>query len=358
MVQYYISSLGLQLLIPGTKMVELPQRSKTVLKIIVGEYISSGAAVSSDTICRGYSLRASPATIRHEMAYLAEEGFITRPHTSAGGVPSDKGYRYYVEDLLDEARIATEERAAIRRRFKSARQDPDEWARLAVSILTQRLQNIALATPLRAPLCHVRHLDVVSLEGRMILVVLVLKEGKTRQRFLTLDRSIPQEALTAAAGRLSEAYRGLTAPELRAAALALSPIEEIIGGTVLRMMQAEDAHHHEQYYLDGWRYLMAQASTIQASRMVSLVEALERRSILGTLLSNLETTQGVRITIGNENEDEALRECTVVISNYGSGEHRGAIGVIGPTRMPYGRVIPIVDYVSTLMSELVNETYA
>lgn len=339
-------------------MIELPQRSGTILKIIVGEYISSGVAVSSDTIYRRYSLRASPATIRHEMAYLAEEGFISRPHTSAGGVPSDRGYRYYVEDLLDEAHITAEERAAIRRRFKQARQEPDEWARLAVSILTQKLQNIALATPLRAPLCHLRHLDVVSLEGRMILVVLVLKEGKTRQRFLTLDRTVPQDALTAAAGRLSEACRGLTAPEIRAGALQLSPVEEIISETTLRMMQAEDAHQHEQYYLDGWRYLMAQASAIRASRMLSLVEALEERSILGTLLANLEGTPGVRITIGNENEDEALRECTVVISNYGAGERRGAIAVIGPTRMSYGRVIPIVDYVSTLMSELVNETYA
>jgi heat-inducible transcriptional repressor len=92
--------------------------------------------------------------------------------------------------------------------------------------------------------------------------------------------------------------------------------------------------------------------------MLSLVEALERRSILDTLLADIESESGIRITIGNENEDEALRECSVVISHYGDGEHRGAIGVIGPTRMPYGRVIPVVDYVSSLMSQLVSQTYA
>jgi heat-inducible transcriptional repressor len=339
-------------------MIELPQRTGIILKIIAGEYISSGVAVSSDAIYRGYSLRASPATIRHEMAYLTDEGFITRPHTSAGGIPSDKGYRYYVEDLMDEAQITAEERAAIRRRFKQARQEPDDWARLAVSILTQKLQNIALATPLRAPLCHFRHLDIVSLEGLMILVVLVLREGKTKQRFLTLDHALSQDALTAAAAKLSEAYRGLTVSEIRSQPLELSPIEEIVTGTVIRMMRAEDAHQHEQYYLDGWRYLMAQAGMIRANRMLILVEALERKNMLGTLLANLEGEQGIRITIGNENEDEALRECTVVMSNYGAGEHRGAIGVIGPTRMPYGRVIPIVDYVSSIMSELVSQTYA
>jgi heat-inducible transcriptional repressor len=339
-------------------MIELPRRTEMILKIIVGEYISSGVAVSSDAIYRGYSLRASPATIRHEMAYLADEGFIARPHTSAGGVPSDKGYRYYVEDLLDEAQITADERAAIRRRFKQARQEPDEWARLAVSILTQKLQNIALATPLRAPLCHFRHLDIVSLEGLMILLVLVLKEGKMKQRFIALDGPVSQDALSASASKLNDAYLGLTGSAIRALSLELSPIEEIVTETVLRMMQAEDAHQHEQCYLDGWRYLMAQANMMRDNRMLSLVEALEGKSILNTLLGNLESEPGIRITIGNENIDESLRECSVVISNYGAGERRGAIGVIGPTRMPYGRVISVVDYVSALMSELVSQTYA
>lgn len=338
-------------------MIELPQRTGLILKIIVGEYISSGVPVSSDAVYRSYSLRASPATIRHEMACLADEGFISRPHTSAGGVPSDKGYRFYVEDLLDETQIAAEERAAIRRRFKQARQEPDEWARLAVSILTQKLQNIALATPLRSPLCHLRHLDIVPLEGLMILVVLVLGEGTTKQRFVTLDQTASQDALNAAAARLSESYRGLTVPEIQSLSLQLSPIDEIIAGTVMRMMQAEDAHRHDQYYMDGWRYLMAQASMIRASRLLSLVEALERKGMLSALLANPDSEPGIRVTIGNENEDEALRECSVIISNYGVGERRGAIGVIGPTRMPYGRVIPIVDCVSSLMSELVSETY-
>jgi heat-inducible transcriptional repressor len=339
-------------------MVELPQRTGMILKIIVGEYISSGVAVSSDAIYRGCSLRASPATIRHEMAYLAEEGFIARPHTSAGGVPSDRGYRYYVEDLLDEAQITAEERAAIRRRFKQARQEPDEWARLAVSILTQKLQNIALATPLRAPMCHFRHIDIVSLEGLMILVVLVLREGRTKQRFITLERPISQDDLTAAAAKLNEAYLGLTGSGIRAHSPEPSPIEGIVTETVLRMMQAEDAHQHEQCYLDGWRYLMAQANMMRGNRMLSLVEALERKSILNTLMGDLESEPGIRVTIGNENIDEALRECSVVMSNYGAGERRGAIGVIGPTRMPYGRVISVVDYVSALMSELVSQTYA
>ncbi len=338
-------------------MIQLPARSERVLKIIVGEYIATGVAISSDAIYRGYSLRVSPATIRHEMAYLEGEGFIGRPHTSAGGIPSDKGYRYYIEDLLDDDQITAEERAAIKRRFNKAGHEPDEWARLAVSILTQKLQNIALATPLRAPLCHFRHLDLVSLEGSIMLVVLILREGKTRQRFLTLSQMVSQDELTATANRMNEAYIGLIGSEIQSLSQQMSPIEEAVTEVIVHMMQVEDAQQYEQFYLGGWRYLVAQSDMIRSSRIVSLVEALEERSILGTLLANLGSTPGIRITIGSENEDEVLRGCSVVITNYGAGERRGAIGVIGPTRMPYGRVISVIDYVSSLMSELVSKTY-
>ena len=338
-------------------MIHLPERTGRILKIIVSEYIATGVAISSDAIHRGYVLRVSPATIRNEMAYLEEEGFIGRPHASSGGIPSDKGYRYYIEDLLDDNQITVEERAVIRRCFSKAGQEPDEWARLAVSILTQKLQNIALATPLRAPLCHFRHLDLVSLEGSIMLVVLILREGKTKQRFLTLSQMVSQDELTATANRMNEAYIGLTGSEIQSLPQQASPIEEAVTGVIVRMMQAEDVQQYEEFYLDGWRYLIAQSDLIKNNHIVSLVEALEKKSILGTLLADLWSKPGIRITIGNENEDEVLHGCSVIMTNYGTGERQGAIGVIGPTRMPYGRVISVVDYVSSLMSELVSKRY-
>lgn len=339
-------------------MAELTERKGTILKIIVGEYVASATPVASESIARGYSLGISPATTRHEMARLEEEGYIARPHTSAGAVPSDKGYRYYVECLLKEARLSQEEQLAIQHFFCEVEQEPENWARLAVTVLTQRLKSIALATPPRAPVCHFRHLDLVALQELLILLVLVLQEGKIKQQLFASEQAASQDELTALANKLNAAYQGLTYTQIGAQELDLSPIEERIIGTIVQVMEAEDKQQYKQFYLDGWRHLVSQAEFIKSKKMLNLIEALEERSILNNLLSSLGNESGVKVTIGSENTEEVLQECSVILSNYGARERRGAIGVIAPTRMPYSRAIPTIDYVSTIMSELVSGVYA
>ncbi|TET86952.1 MAG: heat-inducible transcription repressor HrcA [Dehalococcoidia bacterium] len=339
-------------------MAELPERTGTILKIIVGEYVASVTPVASESVTRGYSLGISPATTRHEMARLEEEGYIARPHTSAGAVPSDKGYRYCVECLLKEARLGQEEQLAIQHFFSQAEQQPESWARLAVTVLTQRLKSIALATPPRAPVCHFRHLDLVALQELLILLVLVLQEGKIKQQLFASEQVVPQDELTTLANKLNATYQGLTYTQIGAQELALSPLEERIIGTIVQVMEAEDKQQYEQFYLDGWRYLVRQAEFVKGRKMLDLVEALEEGGILNNLLGSLGSESGIKVTIGNENEEEALQECSVILSNYGAQGRRGAIGIIGPTRMPYSRAIPTIDYVSAVMSELVSRTYA
>lgn len=337
---------------------ELPERRATILRIIVAEYIASAGPVASDIIARGYSLGISPATIRHEMARLEEEGYVSRPHTSAGGVPSDKGYRYYVGCLLKESRLRPGDQVAIRRFFNEAEQELEAWARLAVTVLTQRLESIALATLPRAPVCHFRHVDLVALQELLILLVLVLQEGGIRKRILAPTEVVSQDGLTACANRMNAAYQGLSYRQISAREAGLSPIEEQVTDVVMRTMEAEDEQQYEQFYVDGWRHLVGQTEFMKGNRMLSLVEALEERSILRSLLASAASESGVTVTIGNENKAEALQECSVILSDYGVEERRGAIGVIGPTRMPYSRAIPIVDCVSAIMSDLVGRIYA
>jgi heat-inducible transcriptional repressor len=339
-------------------MAELPERRGTILKIIVGQYVASATPVASESIARGYSLGISPATTRHEMAHLEEEGYIARPHTSAGAVPSDKGYRYYVEWLLKEAKLSQEEQLAIQLFFYQAEQEPQNWARVAVTVLTQRLKNIALATPPHTPVCHFRHLELIALQELLILLVLVLQEGKIKQQLLALEQAVSQDELTALANKLNAAYQGLTYSQIGAQELDLSPIEERIIGTIVQVMEAEEKQQYEQFYLDGWRHLVSQAEFIKSKKMLHLIEALEERSILNNLLGSLGSESGVKVTIGSENEEEVLQECSVILSNYGAQGKRGAIGVIAPTRMPYNQAIPTIDYVSTIMSELVSGVYA
>src|SRR4030043_262467 len=162
----------------------LSERRGIILKIIVSEYTTSGIPVASEGIARRYALGVSPATTRHEMAHLEEEGYISRPHVSAGGVPSDKGYRYYVEYLIKEAKLSDEEQHAIQQLIYQAEQELEEWAHLAATFLSQRLKGIALVTLPRASVCHFRHLDLIALQECQVLFVLLLKEGEIKRLVL------------------------------------------------------------------------------------------------------------------------------------------------------------------------------
>jgi heat-inducible transcriptional repressor len=342
------------------KMAELSQRRGAILKVVVAEYIATGVPVASEAVARGYSLGIGPATIRNEMAYLEEQGYMGRPHPSAGGVPSDRGYRYYVGCLMSEEKISQRERRAIQQFFSQVEREPDEWARLAVSVLTQRVRSIAIATPPRATVCHFRRLELISLQELMVMLVLVLQEGRMKQRLIGLEQTASQGELVVMANKLNEAYRSRDHIGIhnRAVELHLSPIEERVTDVIVEVMKTEDNEGYERCYLDGWRYLVGNAGVIGSRRMLDLVEALEERSVLNRLLSASGDSEGIRITIGGENAELALQECSVILSNYGAGGSRGTIGVIGPTRMPYNRAIPMVEYVSAVMSELVGSVYA
>ncbi|HJX69555.1 MAG TPA: heat-inducible transcriptional repressor HrcA [Dehalococcoidia bacterium] len=335
----------------------LPERRGIILKIIVSEYTTSGIPVASESIARRYALGVSPATTRHEMAHLEEEGYISRPHVSAGGVPSDKGYRYYVEYLIKEAKLSDEEQHAIQQLIYQAEQELEEWARLAATFLSQRLKSIALVTLPRASVCHFRHLDLIALQEYQVLFVLLLQEGEIKQLVLTLEQAVSQDELTALANHLNAVYKGLDYSQIDAQEIELSPLEEQIAVTILQTMQVEDKQQYDQFYLSGWRHLLSQPEFIKGEKTLSLVEALEEGSLLNSLLGSLGHEPGVKVVIGNENEEEALRGCSVILSNYGI-RVRGTIGVIGPTRLLYHQAIPIVDYLSSVMSGVVNEIYA
>ncbi len=355
-----VSSLFSRLLIGEGEMAELSGRRGTILKVVVGEYIASGVPVASEILARRYSLGVSPATIRNDMAFLEDQGFIIRPYASAGGVPSDLGYRYYVGSLLNEVTISQRERRIIQRHFDQVEGEPDEWARLAVSLLTDRLRSIALATPPRAAVCHFRRLELVPLQESLVLIVLLLQEGQIRQHLVDLSEATSGDELAVMAGKLNEAYWGLDHSTItsRAPDLHLSPLEARISGLVAWMMEAGDDRQYERYYMDGWRYLLGSVDAIGSQRMLRLAEALEDRRVLTRLLGRLGGSAQMRITIGDENGDEALEGCSVILRSYGARGRRGAIGVIGPTRMPYSRAIPMIECVSTLMSEMVERVYA
>jgi heat-inducible transcriptional repressor len=334
----------------------LSQRAQTILKIIVSEYINTASPVPSERIVRSYSLGVSPATIRSEMARLEEEGFITRPHISAGGIPSDKAYRHYVESLIDEGWLPPKEQAAIKQVFRQVTRGAEEWARLATALLSQRLSGVGLASAPQARECRFKRMELVLIQEFLVLLVVVLGDAKLVKELLTIDSPLSQDELTVIANRANDHYSGLTRSQVSAMPARASAIEQQVKSAMEDLMQSEDEHECGELYLDGMRHLLAQPEFTEPGTASNIVEMLEDRRMLRELINALSDEPGLRVTIGSENKDSLLKGCTIILRSYGvPGQTRGAIGIIGPTRMQYHQALPTVEYLSSLMTQLTEK---
>ncbi len=332
----------------------LTPRREAVLKIIIGEYIATAVPVASDAIFRNYQLGVSPATIRNDMAYLEEEGYIARPHTSAGSVPTDKGYRHYVESLAKEVELPTEEQYRIRKLFQEVEEEFERWLKLAAAIMARLVRTAALVTFPKPRQCRLRHLELVALHEFVALMVLVLSEAILKRQLLSFDKPMTQEQLTGFANKLNAAYSELNSSEISAKTLELSAEENQVMEAVLDMMVAEDEIEYYQPYLEGLRLMLGQPEFAQKDRMLSIMELMETQEWLRSAFPRWSSDVGVRVIIGGENQDETLRDLSLVFSRYGvPGRVGGAIGVIGPTRMDYRQAISAVSYMSGILSDLV-----
>jgi heat-inducible transcriptional repressor len=334
----------------------LAERRSRILRLIVDEYVESAMPVGSETMVRKYRLPVSPATIRNEMARLEEQGYITHPHTSAGRVPSDKGYRYYIESLMEEQDLTQEERETIRHQFHQAGRELEEWVRLAAAVLAQAVRNMAVVTTPRSPHCRLKHLELVSLHDLVVLLVLVLHDGHLMQQVLTLSEALSQDELTATAHRLTDLYKGLTAPQAHSKAAELSPLESQVMDEVWALMTAEDEGRYDEAFLEGVPLVLGQPEFSRTEKMLDLLAVLDEYSLTRMVPLRSLAGEGVTVVIGRENQEDALRECSLLVTRYGvPGALSGALAVLGPTRMRYPRTISTVRYLGALMSDLVSQ---
>jgi heat-inducible transcriptional repressor len=334
----------------------LAERRSRILRLIVEEYVESAMPVGSETMVRKYRLPVSSATIRNEMAKLEEEGYITHPHTSAGRVPSDKGYRYYIESLMEEQDLTQEERETIRHQFHQAGRELEEWVRLAAAVLAQAVRNMAVVTTPRSPHCRLKHLELVSLRDLAVLLVLVLQDGRLMQQVLTLSKALSQDELTAAAHRLTDLYKGLTASQAQSKAVELSTLESQVMDEVRALMTAEDEGRYDEAFLEGVPLVLGQPEFSRTEKMLDLLAVLDEYSLTRMLPLRSLAGEGVTVVIGRENQEDALRECSLLVTRYGvPGALSGALAVLGPTRMRYPRTISTVRYLGALMSDLVSQ---
>ncbi len=332
----------------------ISNRQELILRHILEEYIVSAVPVGSEALTRRPGLGVSSATVRHEMATLEDEGYITRPHSSSGGAPTARGYRYYVESLWGVRELPANRRLAMRRRLHDSEPDVDSWTRVAARMLSDLTQNMALATFPRSISSRVRQVQLVQLHEFLVMLVLVLHEARLYKELVPLEEPVDAEGLGEVVNRLNSQISGLSRQEILSKVPEGSPFERQVLGEVLRVLEEGERAAAADYLTEGLRHLLAQPEFVGSERTVEIVEALESQRLVQAILEENPQEGEVRVLIGEESRHDALKPLGVVLGQYGvPGSITGIVGIVGPMRMEYGGTVAGVQCLSDLLSELV-----
>ena len=333
----------------------LSERQESILRLVVRTYVETGQPVGSRTLVQHYDLDVSSATVRNELSTLGDLGFLLQQHTSAGRVPTELGYRYFVQKLLGEFHLPVHEKQMIRHQFHQARLEINQWMQLAAAILARASQGASFVTAPYARANRYKHLQLIATQGRLVLLVLVLHSGEVKQQMLTLAEPLPQVRLSIAADHLNDLYKDDTYDEIGRQTTQLDTLEYEVTRLVLDILGRADNRSISDIYRDGLINLMEHEGTRQAIRV------LEERTLLANVISQalVPESSGVQVVIGGEGRWEELKDCTIIMARYGvPDDFSGTVAVIGPTRMAYGRNVAAVRYVADLMSGFVYDYYA
>jgi len=343
----------------------LDLRAQAILRAVIEEYVGTATPVGSQALVERYGLGVSSATVRSILAELEHAGLLTHPHTSAGRVPTDAGYRFFVESIVDSVPVPAVEQLMIRHQFGQVEFASEHWFRLAARTLATVTHAAGLATPAKPRAAHVRRVDLVAINDRLASLILVLREGAIKQQLVNLDRPVDEQVLTAVAAVVNDRVAGRTAAAAEAALRSVDADDEIgalvarVGERVVRTLREYDADAIEELFSDGLLNVMAAPEFAQSDKLRRVFSALENRAYLGELVVTVAGAGRVQVFIGEENEPIEMRDVSLVLAPYGRpGRAIGVVGVLGPTRMSYPHAIGTVGFVSGLMNELVDHLYA
>lgn len=337
-------------------------RRRELLSIVIQEYVRTAQPVSSKSIAARYTLGVSSATIRNDLAALEDEGLLTHPHTSAGRVPTDVGYRHFVQQLLNdsagvESVLPRSEQLAIREQFAEVHHEIERSLRLSVAVLARTSRGAALATTPRAAHSRFKHVELVAIHGTKVLLVLVLQEGRVKQQVLDLDAQIEQQELSHISNELNDRLAAADWQRIMRQQAALSPFAQQIATLIGETMKRLDSQADDVIYRDGLMQVLESPEFFDASNARQIVQIFEQRSLLESVLRRSDE-RDVQVLIAGDGRFEELGDVSLVVAEYGVVDHAtGVLGVVGPLRMPYGRTIGAVRFVASLMSQLVRETY-
>jgi heat-inducible transcriptional repressor len=342
-------------------MLELNERQKLILALVIRAHIETTQPIGSVHLVERYHLDFSSATVRNEMVAMTEMGLLRQPHTSAGRVPTEEGYRYFVRQIMGHTELPSTTKRMIAHQFYQAGHDVDRWMRLAASVLAQHSQAASLVTAPHPEQSRFKHLELISTLGRQVLMVLVLSGGDVRQQMLTLAEPVTQEQLSNAAQRINDKCQ-----EQDTEAMArLSESWNVLEKDVIKLITEEMEHSQNilagEVYRDGLAQVLAEPEFAGMETARKALRVFEERSFLEDLLNRTLTTAnvgGVQVLIGGEGTWEELRDCSMVLARYGvPGLATGTLGVLGPIRMAYGQSISTVRFIAGLLSDLVVDLH-
>lgn len=334
---------------------ELGERQRELLRAVIREYIATAEPVASAALVRRYGLGVSSATVRSELAALEELGLLSHPHTSAGRVPTDLGYRYFIESLMPRPALLPAEQVTVSHQFQQALSNTAEWLRLAASTLAHLTAEASIVTPASAAHATLRHVEAVPINEHRVLLVAVLDGGAVLQQLLELRDPVTAEHLRRLSARLTAAFSGRDARSVRALVATESGVEQSVASAVARLLEEHDAGRAQDVYYDGIQNILAQPEFAESDRVRDVLRLLEDRTRLAEILPLELGADEVHVAIGSEHRLEPLRGFSLVFGRYGvAGDVIGYVGIVGPTRMDYARSIGAVRYVGSLMSDLVR----
>lgn len=334
------------------------ERRLAVLRAIVEDYVATEEPVGSKALVERHSLNVSPATIRNDMAALEDEGYLAQPHTSAGRVPTDKGYRLFVDRLSTVKPTTTAERRAIAS-FLDGAVDLDDVVHRSVRLLAQLTRQVAVVQYPTLSRSTVRHVELVALTPTRLLLVLILSTGRVEQRHVELESELGEEQLAALRSRVNLAATGEVIGDAAAAlgALVTSPDADAATRAVVEsLVEAMSDHRSDERIVVGGTANLARFGDSFDTSIRPLLEALEEQVVLLKLLGEATTGGALTVRIGAEGPYEELASTSVIATGYGPDDALASLGIVGPTRMDYPGTMAAVRAVARYVSRILDES--
>jgi heat-inducible transcriptional repressor len=336
----------------------LTDRRALILRAIVSHYVGTGEPVGSKVLVERYRLGVSSATVRNEMSALEDAGYIYQPHTSAGRIPTDAGYRYFVDEMPEGARLPAAEAHRIRQFFIEPRWELEEALRQTASLLSSLTNHAAVVFAPALDRSLVKHVELISLAGERAMLIAVTDTGRVENQVVLVPEGTAEQDLLAASEALNKILSGIA---LEDAAVTIREKSPEHAQTVVALLtlsaDAFDApdedNAHERFFLEGTSNIVDEAKFSDLESVRRVIGALEHRRLLLEVLADAFSLGGVSVRIGAENPSSEMQLCSVITAPYGTAESNlGSLGIVGPTRMDYRRTIAAVHEVSSHLGQM------